>query len=359
MPDGVRVRLDLLDQPLRLEVLDDAVARLETVDAGVAPGVLVERPVRREDVDRLQPVPLADLEVDGVVAGRHLERARPRLDLDRLVGDHGYRAVRGRLQHHAPDQVAPALVVGVHGDGGVGRDRLRPCRRDHDVVVGRLARLVERRVAHVPERGLDVAVLDLEVGERGLAGGVPVDHPLAAEDQAVLVEIHEGLADGALAILVERERLAIPVRRGAEPPVLLGDARARGVDERPDALEEGLAPDVVSAHPLLVELALDDGVDGDRGVVDAGHPDGVVAEHAVPANQGVLDGGGEGVAHVQLAREVGRRHDHGEGLLAALGLEEAAFLPGAVDPLLDLGGVVGAAHLLAGAVVGRHRALLG
>ena len=380
VPDRVRVRLDLLDQPLRLEVLDDTVARLEAVDAGVAPGVLVERAVGREDVDRLEPVPLADLEVDRVVAGRHLERAGPRLDLDRLVGDDRDRAVRGRLEHHAPDQVTPALVLGMHGHGGVGRDRLRPRRRDHDVVAwrrgglrplpltptlslrgrgGRIAVLTYGGVADVPERGLDVAILDLEVGEGGLADGVPVDHPLAAEDQAILVEVHEGLANRALARLVERERLAVPVRRCAEPAVLLGDPRARRVDEVPDTLEEGLAADVVAAHALLVELALDERIDGDRGVVDAGHPDGVVAEHAMPADQGVLDGGGEGVAHVQLAGEVGRRHDHGEGAIAALRLEEAALFPAVVDALLDLGGVVGAAHLLAGAVVARHRCSLG
>ena len=39
--DGVRVRLDLLHQPARLEVRDDPLARLEAVEAGIDAGALV------------------------------------------------------------------------------------------------------------------------------------------------------------------------------------------------------------------------------------------------------------------------------------------------------------------------------
>ena len=358
VPDRVTVRLDLLDQPARLEVGDHPVACLEAIEARVLAGVLVERAVGREDVDHLEPVPLPDLEVDRVVPGRHLQRARARLHVDRLVRDHRHRPVGRRHDDRAPDQVLPALVVGVHGDGGVGRDRLRPRRRDRDLLVGLVPRPVEGGIAHVPERALHLAVLDLEVGQRGLTLGIPVDDPLAAKDQPLLVELYERPPHCAPALRVEGERLAIPVRRGPEPAVLLRDSRPRGVDELPDPFEERLAPDLVATEPLLVELPLDERVDRDRGVIHARQPERRVAAHAVPADQRVLDGRGEAVPHVQLAGQVRRRHDDRERRPVALWLEVARLLPVAVDPLLDRRGLVGAAHLLACARLGRHRALL-
>ena len=130
--------------------------------------------------------------------------------------------------------------------------------------------------------------------------------------------------------------------------MLLGDARARAPDELPDALDERLAADVVARDALGGEFALDKRVDGDGGVVDAGQPQRVVAEHAVPAHQCVLDGDGERVADVQLTGQVGRRHDDGEGLIAALRAERAGLFPRGVDALLDVRGVVGRGHLLRG-----------
>ena len=77
-------------------------------------------------------------------------------------------------------------------------------------------------------------------------------------------------------------------------------------------------------------------------MVCAGHPKRGIALHALIANEDVLPGFVHGVAHVKLARDVGRRHHNGIGLFAlvALGVKHAAFLPGAVQPVLHLGGVV-------------------
>ena len=63
----------------------------------------------------------------------------------------------------------------VHGDGGVAEHRLRARRRHDD-----LARAVRAAdSANSPELALlFLVVLDLEVGERGLAARAPVDHPL-------------------------------------------------------------------------------------------------------------------------------------------------------------------------------------
>ena len=53
---------------------------------------------------------------------------------------------------------------------------------------------VLERIAEVPEMPFDLALLDLEVGDGGVQLGVPVDQPLVAVDQALLVERDEDLA---------------------------------------------------------------------------------------------------------------------------------------------------------------------
>ena len=60
------------------------------------------------------------------------------------------------------------------------------------------------------------------------------------------------------------------------------------------------------------ELALDHDLRGNAGVVGAGHPQRVLAQHAVVARERVHDGLVKSVAHVQRARHVGRRQLNGE-----------------------------------------------
>ncbi len=62
------MRLDLLDEAVRLEIGDDALARLEAVEAAIGLGrVLVELRVAVEDVDERELVPAADLEIVEIV----------------------------------------------------------------------------------------------------------------------------------------------------------------------------------------------------------------------------------------------------------------------------------------------------
>ena len=50
-----------------------------------------------------------------------------------------------------------------------------------------------------------------------------------------------------------------------------------------------------------------------------GQPEGGIALHPLEADEDILQGVVQGVAHVQLAGDVGGRHDDGEGLLLRVG----------------------------------------
>ena len=154
-----------------------------------------------------------------------------------------------------------ALVGGMDGDRAVAEHRLGPGGGDGDVValflevdvaVGVLLDIVVglaagERILEVPHVAVDFAVLDLEVGDRGLELRVPVDQPLAVIDQALLVERDEDLEHGLRQALVHGEALARPVAGGAEALQLVEDRAAGFVLPLPDLVDEGLAAHVAAA----------------------------------------------------------------------------------------------------------------
>ena len=101
-----------------------------------------------------------------------------------------------------------------------------------------------------------------------------------------------------------------------------------------------------SGQALLgTQLLLNLDLGGDTGVIRAGKPQGLVALHALEAGQDVLQRTVQRVAHVQLAGDVGGRHDDGKRLLVRvrLRLEAVAVHPKLVDAgfhvprVIDLG----------------------
>ena len=81
--------------------------------------------------------------------------------------------------------------------------------------------------------------------------------------------------------------------------------------------------------PSRGELALDDHLGGDAGVIGAGEPERGVAAHAMPADGDVDLGVLQHVAHVERAGDVGRRNDERKYRFAGLecGVVDAGFDP--------------------------------
>ena len=95
--------------------------------------------------------------------------------------------------------------------------------------------------------------------------------------------------------------------------------------------------------PGFLELALDDDLGRDAGVVGARHPQRVVALHPVVAHQRVHDRVLERVPHVQRAGHVRRRQldaERGPGGIERR-LVDAALFPQRPPVRLDGGGVEG------------------
>src|SRR5690606_37530493 len=139
----------------------------------------------------------------------------------------------------------------------------------------------------------------LPISDRGLELRVPVHQPLVAVDQALVVEVDEDLHHRAGEERVHRELLAAPVHRAAEAAELAGDRAAAFGLPLPDLLDEFFAGVVGALVLPLFELAFDDHLRGDAGVIGAYDPQRILAPEALVADRNVLKSVIECLADVQ------------------------------------------------------------
>ena len=204
--------LDRDEHARLLELLDERLAALIAVHARVLAGTLEHLARVADDLDLLEVMALAHLEVVRVVGRRDLDGARAEVLVDVLVGEQRNAAADDWQDQRLADEVLVALVIRMDGDTRIAEHRLRARRRDLDV----LARLALDLIAQMPEMALLRLVLDFDVRDGRIARRAPVRDARALIDQALLVEAHKDFADGAAAALVHREALAVPVERGAK-----------------------------------------------------------------------------------------------------------------------------------------------
>ena len=284
---------------------------------------------------------------------RDLHAAGAEFAVDVVVGDDRNFAIAQRQHHGLADQMLVALVLRMYGHGGVAEHGFRARCRDDDVVArfagfGLVAQAASERVAQMPELAVFFFLHHFQIGDRGLQHRVPVDQALAAIDQAVFVQAHEVFDDGLGIRRVHREGVARPVHAAAEPADLVFDGAAGVLFPSPDLVDEFLARHVRARLAFELEIALHDHLRGDAGVVGAGLPQRVVAEHAVVAGQRIHDGVLEGVSHMQRAGDVRRRdHDRVRAVVCAaqaLRGEPAAAFPGVAPTRLDAVRIEGFFH---------------
>ncbi|MNF76730.1 hypothetical protein D3C84_588550 [compost metagenome] len=270
----------------------------------------------------------ADFVVVEVMGRGDLHAAGAELGIAIVVGDDRDASAYQRQLDVGADQRLVALVVRVYRDGAVAEHGFRAGGGDYQVVlaVGGLV-AVGQGVAQVPQAALLVVVLHFEVGDGGVELGVPVDQALAAVDQAVLVQAHEGFFHRFRQAVVHGEALARPVHRAAQAADLPGDGAAGLFLPLPDLFQEFVAAQIMPADAVGRQLALDHHLRGDAGVVGARLPQGLAALHAAETDQRIHDRVIETMAHVQAAGDVRRRDHDGVGLARTLRGEIVVRLP--------------------------------
>ena len=277
-------------QALFLHIGPELFARRKAIQSGIRPSLGVKGRVRVHDVDHGQVVAQPDLIVIRIMARRHLERAGAKGRIDIGVGNHRNRPVKRRHQRCLAHQVTIALVVGVDGHGGITQDRLRP-RGTHLQIAALL-----QRVAEGVECALLLFIFHFQIADRALAAGTPVHQPLAAIDQAFLVEANKSFQHRRAQAIVQRKAFPSPVTGDAHAFLLRGDAAMIFRFPTPHLFDKTLAAQIMPGDALFVQHAFHYILGGDAGVIRSRHPERGAAAHPVVADQHVLDAAGDGVA---------------------------------------------------------------
>ena len=332
----VVIVLDLLEQPGSLQVFGNLLAHVEAVHADIEAAGLADGTVVVEDVDGGEVVFLAQHIVVYVVSRSHFQTAGTELDVYVVVHDDGHGPVDQRHDYLLAFEVGVAGVVGVYAHGRIAQNGFGTGGGYDDILVFTLD-----IVTQVVELAVLLLVDNLFVGEGGEGLGVPVDHAHAAVDEPLVVEVDKYLQHALGANLVHGEGGAVPVARGSQLLQLLEDDAAVLLFPLPGIFEELLAGEVALLDTLGGEFVHHFGFGGNRGVVGAGYPAGVLALHAGTAYEYVLYRVVQHVPHVQNTGDVGGRDDYGVGFATiGLRLEEPVFQPVSIPFLLYVGGIV-------------------
>ena len=231
-----------------------------------------------------------------------------------FVGDDLETAAGERLEDVLTDHALVACVFGVHRHRHVGEHRFGARRRDLDIIAPVIERhAVGERIFEMPEAALHLVRLDLQVRDRGLELRVPVHEALVAVDQTLFVQVDEHLDHGAGEMRVHRELLAAPVHRTAETAELAGDLAAAFRLPLPHLVDEVLAAVIGALVLPRLQLAFDDHLRCDAGMVHADDPQSILAAKALVADEDVLQRVVKRMADVQRAGDVRRRVDDREG----------------------------------------------
>ena len=329
----IGVVFGFLQQAGSVEILFDLFAQGEALHTGIQPYFVVDRAVVVEDVDRFEPVFFTEHIVVHVVRRSNLQGTRAESDVHVRIADHGYRPAHQRDDDPGVfGQPGVAFVVGIDAEGRVAEDRLGPGRGDDDRAVGAFD-----PVAQVVELAVRLFEHHLFVRKGGLGRRVPIDHAYAPVNQPLFVEVAEDPQDAFGTSFVHREAGAFPVARGAQLAQLLQDHAAVFLFPVPGMTQELFARERRFLDPLGLELGHHLGFRGDRGVVGARNPAGVLALHAGAAHQYVLQRIVEHVSHVEHARNIGWRDDDRVGFpLIGFGMEKAVLHPVVVPFGFDL-----------------------
>ncbi len=334
MSHGVFVLLDLFQQALLLQQFHHLGAAGVAVHAvKFCSGLRVHHAMLVHHQDLGQVVAASDLKVVGIVGGSHLHAAGAELQINVIIGDHGNRPVREGQGDLAADDGCVALVFGIHGHSGVAQHGFRAGGGDDQVSLA-----VGKGIADVPELARLIGVFHLVVRQGGHAARAPVDNVFSLVDKTIIVEGDEDLFDRAGEHFIHGEAQAVPIAGCAKQFKLADDAVTLFLFPFPDQFHHGFAADLVAVFAFLGQFFFHHVLGGDSGMVNAGQPQGGLAEHAVEAHHHILQGVVEHVSHMQDAGHIGWRDKHGEGRFGGIarGLEIAALFPELIPFLFDL-----------------------
>ena len=279
----------------------------------------------------LQVVPEPHLVVIRVMGRGNLYRTSTKGGVNVLISKQRNLTVYYRQDQGLAHQIRITLIGRIYRHAGIAEHGLRTGGGNLHILV-----LALYLIADVPQMSGLGLMLHLDVRNSGVAVRAPVGNACPLIDKPLLIQADKNLPDSPGAALVHGETLPVPIQRGTQGTQLAHDAAAELFLPLPYTLQELLPAQLVAVGAFLPESPLHLGLGGDTGMVAARHPQGIVALHAAPANQDVLQGIVQGMPHVQLTGYIWWRNHDAIRLLFLIhySMKQLVFLPEAIPLLL-------------------------
>ena len=169
---------------------------------------------------------------------------------------------------------------------GIGHDGFRPRRCD----LKEAPRLFDDLVANEIQIPCLRLVNYLLVGNGSLRRRIPIDHPAATIDQALVVKIDKDSLDRGAITIIKRVALARPIARTAEPLKLLDDDTAMLVLPFQNSAQEFFAAEIVACLVLgLAQIFLHSRLGSNSRMIHSRQPKDLEPLHPRAARENVLD----------------------------------------------------------------------
>ena len=233
-----------------------------------------------------------------------------------------------------------AGVLRIHRHGSIRHDRFWAGGGDFQIGAG----FFHDFHFVVVEKSLLVLGNHFLVAERRERDRAPIDHPLAAVDESLRMKVDKNLLHLERVGFVHCEAFAGPVAGAAKLFELVDDDAAVLFLPLPDAFQKLVAAEIVAGlFLLLAQLALDDGLRGDAGMIGARKPENLMPRLARAAGENVLERVVEHMSERQDAGHIRRGDDDRVGGLGrgGVGGEETILNPPGIPFIFDGLGFVG------------------
>ena len=322
MAHPVLVVFHLFQQSLLLKGRYHLFPAGEPFQAGVGASRLVHHPVIVHHLEGGQAVTATDFKIVDIVGRGHLEGAGAKLPLHMGIKNNGDLPVGQGQAHRLFRQGVVAFVRGMHRHRGIAEHGLGPGSGHHQITVTNGI-----GIADMVELAGGGFVLHLQIGQGGTAAGTPVDDVVSPVDEPLVIEPGKYLAHRPGEPLVHGEPFPLPVAGAAQPFELVDDLAAGLFLPLPDPFDEFAPTEVLTADLFPGQLPLHHVLGGNAGMVGSRQPEGIEPVHPFIADQDVLQGIVQGMAHMKDPGDIGRRDDDGKGLLAFIHGAPEMFLP--------------------------------
>ncbi len=152
----------------------------------------------------------------------------------------------------------------------------------------------------------------LQIGKGGQATGAPVDNIVPPVNQSFMVEPDKNLLDGNGQPFVKGKPFPAPVTSRPQTLQLVDDNPPEFFPPFPDLFHKFFPAQLVAVQAFLGQHPFNDILGGNPGMVGSGDPEGVITLHFIIAPENILEGGVQGMAHVECPGDIGRGDDHGK-----------------------------------------------